>query len=334
MDLVTHNGITYKKASAVAKEFKYTTDYIGQLCRAKKIDARLVGRAWYVNPESLTGHKKGRYQTESPAEDVVAIKINKLPEEAPKKYLKRVSIEPVLANKTVKILKHFGDSSREVNVKYESDGGSLIPKMIKNDVSTDIKIDLAEGEDLPVETEKTSVKPTILRPEPLPIVYLKGKLPVTDIPEKATLPVVEADRQEHVIQHKSLGTVALKPPEPRLTNPLHNRRTVENITRDKPIEHSHASNLRPVSGHSSVPQRFSPQSVPNQSKVSKAIKHGNEKPSVAPKPVSKLLLVTLYLSAFLVAGLIITAELTMSVTKVQVTEKIDFKVDKFLEILE
>lgn len=331
MDVVTHNGITYKKASAVAKEFKYTTDYIGQLCRAKKIDARLVGRAWYVNPESLTGHKKGRYQSESSEADTVAIKINKAPLEQPKKYLKRVSIEPVLANKTVKILKHIGNTTREINVKYESDGGSLIPKMIKNTTSVDIKIDLAEGEDLPVVTEKTSIQPTILKPEPLPIVYLKGKLPVTDIPEKATLPVIEADKQEHVVQHMSLGNVRDKLPELKPRSPNHNRRTVENITRDNPIEHSHASKHRPASGHPTTPQRFSPQSVPNQSKVTK---HDNQKPKVTPKPVSKLLLVTLYLSAFLVAGLIIAAELTVTVTKAQVTEKIDFKVAKFLEILE
>ena len=53
MDVITHNGVSYKKATAVAKEFGYTTDYIGQLCRAKKIDARLVGRAWYVNVADL-----------------------------------------------------------------------------------------------------------------------------------------------------------------------------------------------------------------------------------------------------------------------------------------
>lgn len=45
--------ISSKRASQISK---YTKDYVGQLCRGNKIDARLVGRNWYVNLESLRGH--------------------------------------------------------------------------------------------------------------------------------------------------------------------------------------------------------------------------------------------------------------------------------------
>ena len=62
MDKVTFEGVEYVKASALAKQFKYTSDYIGQLCRAKKVDARLVGRTWFVNPESVIEHKQGKYK--------------------------------------------------------------------------------------------------------------------------------------------------------------------------------------------------------------------------------------------------------------------------------
>lgn len=44
----------------------YTTDYIGQLCRAEKIDGTLVGRNWYVNEESILNHKKGGRKQEEP----------------------------------------------------------------------------------------------------------------------------------------------------------------------------------------------------------------------------------------------------------------------------
>lgn len=63
MKTIEINGVKYSKASEVAKDFGYTSDYIGQLCRGKKIDATLVGRTWYVNKDSLKKHKSGRYRS-------------------------------------------------------------------------------------------------------------------------------------------------------------------------------------------------------------------------------------------------------------------------------
>lgn len=61
MDTVDVNGVSYEKASLLAKEFKYTSDYIGQLCRAKKVEAQLIGRTWYVNRSSLENHRATKY---------------------------------------------------------------------------------------------------------------------------------------------------------------------------------------------------------------------------------------------------------------------------------
>ncbi len=68
MDTVTSNDIVYVKASVLAKRYHYTTDYIGQLCRQLKVDAQLVGRAWYVNEDSLLVHKGDRYSSVRPIE--------------------------------------------------------------------------------------------------------------------------------------------------------------------------------------------------------------------------------------------------------------------------
>jgi hypothetical protein len=46
--------ISVKRAS---EETGYTSDYIGQLCRHGKIPAKLVGRTWFVDFESLLNHK-------------------------------------------------------------------------------------------------------------------------------------------------------------------------------------------------------------------------------------------------------------------------------------
>lgn len=61
METIEHNGQTFVKATALAKKHRYTTDYIGQLCRSGKVEAKLIGRAWFVNEKSLFSHKSERY---------------------------------------------------------------------------------------------------------------------------------------------------------------------------------------------------------------------------------------------------------------------------------
>ncbi|HMA77610.1 MAG TPA: hypothetical protein VKP88_00525 [Candidatus Paceibacterota bacterium] len=56
------NGKTYVKATDIAKHLGYTSDYVGQLCRAGKVDAEQVGRAWYVVPDTIQAHKQTRYR--------------------------------------------------------------------------------------------------------------------------------------------------------------------------------------------------------------------------------------------------------------------------------
>ena len=54
------DGKEYISASRAAKKIGYASDYIGQLCRAKKVPGQLIGRTWYVDFASLTEHKKNR----------------------------------------------------------------------------------------------------------------------------------------------------------------------------------------------------------------------------------------------------------------------------------
>ncbi|MCB9818901.1 hypothetical protein H6788_01850 [Candidatus Nomurabacteria bacterium] len=65
MEEISVNGENYVKASVLAKNFGYTPDYIGQLCRSEQVKCTLVGRSWYVNEDSLREHRKGRYRSSS-----------------------------------------------------------------------------------------------------------------------------------------------------------------------------------------------------------------------------------------------------------------------------
>ena len=90
MDTVNVKGVNYEKASLLAKEFKYTSDYLGQLCRARKVDCQLIGRTWYINRDSLVNHKSSRYtKSVTPSDEKTFeynVKINK----------SRVEVEPIL----------------------------------------------------------------------------------------------------------------------------------------------------------------------------------------------------------------------------------------------
>lgn len=67
MKSITVDGKDYVKASVIARDLGYTADYVGQLCRGKKVDAQLVGRSWYVSEDSLRDHKQGRYRSNKKA---------------------------------------------------------------------------------------------------------------------------------------------------------------------------------------------------------------------------------------------------------------------------
>jgi hypothetical protein len=61
MDEMSVNGIVYVSTKKAADLTGYTTDYVAQLARGGKIDARLVGRNWFINQEAILKQKFGSY---------------------------------------------------------------------------------------------------------------------------------------------------------------------------------------------------------------------------------------------------------------------------------
>ncbi|MDE1925444.1 MAG: hypothetical protein KGH79_04715 [Patescibacteria group bacterium] len=54
MDELEISGKRYISSKRAGKEHKYHPDYIGQLVRAGKVEGQKVGRAWYVDADSLS----------------------------------------------------------------------------------------------------------------------------------------------------------------------------------------------------------------------------------------------------------------------------------------
>lgn len=179
MEVITFDRKEYVKASVLAARFRYTADYLGQLCRGKKVDARLVGRAWYINVDSLNTHKDTRYKPLPKAEGKTTLQVHTTA--ASPHYTTRIDVEPILKKKTVSIYQAKPEGLTEVRVKYESDEHALIPRVNKEAISHELKVGPAEAETVRVRKEGGST--FNFKAEELPEVYLHGSLRVMGLEE-------------------------------------------------------------------------------------------------------------------------------------------------------
>ncbi|MCB9810518.1 MAG: hypothetical protein H6779_01560 [Candidatus Nomurabacteria bacterium] len=177
MDVVTIDGIEYHRASLLAKKFKYTSDYIGQLCRARKIDAQLIGRNWYVNPISLSAHKKNRYvESKSTSEKTL---IN-----SGMSLKSRIDVQPALTKNVAKnriLNKNFERKITWKPIQYEVDDADLMPRL--QGESKKLSVNLAESKKLNLPGASKGVEFTSSE---LPEISLKGEISVTSIQDDFT----------------------------------------------------------------------------------------------------------------------------------------------------
>lgn len=200
MDTIQINGTEYRKASDLARDFGYTNDYVGQLCRANKVDSSLVGRTWYVNPESLTRHKSARYRSSK---------------EKTHQALQQ----------TIKTSRGTQHAERHLSVHtYEADDSDLIPtfkQKLVADRSTaapavhtryEARPAAKKKSGITVHTNAKEVRYTAVKDEQ-PEVSFNGKIPVIlldDAPQAPAAPVppvkkVRAVAQESVVRQDSQG---------------------------------------------------------------------------------------------------------------------------------
>ncbi|PCI28012.1 hypothetical protein COB55_04685, partial [Candidatus Wolfebacteria bacterium] len=63
-------GKRYISSKRAAQITSYTSDYIGQLCRAGKLECTRVGRSWFVSEDSMNKHVEGQNSSSSPKRDI------------------------------------------------------------------------------------------------------------------------------------------------------------------------------------------------------------------------------------------------------------------------
>lgn len=59
MDELTLGGKTYVSSKRAAEITGYAKDYVGQLCREGQVEAKMVGRSWYVLETAIRTHRFG-----------------------------------------------------------------------------------------------------------------------------------------------------------------------------------------------------------------------------------------------------------------------------------
>ena len=208
MDTVTFDGVVYTKASVAARQCNYTPDYIGQLCRAKKLDARLVGRTWFVNLESIQAHKQHRHtktRTEKSKPKTADIDSKQKPV--------RKEVTPVVTRTAARQLSQLAvtnGSKKEVRilpVAYEVDEEALLPKLTRKPTRPPklVKIEPAEAHKISIVGRSANVT---LVADSLPEVSLSGSLTVEDYPEPATVLLEKQPKNLGQKSHKTLKNKA------------------------------------------------------------------------------------------------------------------------------
>lgn len=210
MESVVLDGTKYVKASLLAKEFKYAPDYIGQLCRNKKVDAQLVGRSWYVNPDSLTSHKKNKYKQyvkkEEDKTESVFLTVRETSDTDSKNKPKRTIVPPALKSKTAKFsvpVTKFHPHKMKLSVSYEPDDEMLLPELHRKRTlpSHPIQVVPAEARQMHIAASKAT---SVFAATELPEVSLSGSLTVVDVPDGPTEEEkAEAREKEEALKNKA-----------------------------------------------------------------------------------------------------------------------------------
>lgn len=163
MDVLKVGQKEYVKASVIARDLGYTSDYVGQLCRGGKIDAKLVGRTWYVDKDSIDDHKSNRYRsTQTKSKEAITVAIKSLKDEE----------ELVAVNTNSAFYKH---STLKPSPRYVTDESELLP--VLENKSGKLRIDLADSSAVTV-VSKTE-KYTFNTPK-LPQIKFKGSLKISE----------------------------------------------------------------------------------------------------------------------------------------------------------
>jgi hypothetical protein len=162
MDELEISGKRYISARRAAREYKYHSDYIGQLVRGKKLLGRKVGRSWYVELDSLTSYFGNEGMTIDPA-PLVAKSVAEAPAPAPVESVKEtpapaVPAQPIVAAVPVAEVKRIPTRVAALDAAQPAQRSEEENNVSEYDASNDIEIKSAARDSIhiPVRVRRPS----------------------------------------------------------------------------------------------------------------------------------------------------------------------------------
>lgn len=214
METVTLEGKEYVKAKSAARELGYTSDYIGQLCRAGKIDSRLVGRSWYVDIGELSSHKQSRYGTKGTKS--IKVHVSKSEEKGNRISIHQIAELPTSAASSQKFTKHVYWNAP----KYEPDDQALMPEVQKAQTEKvtkgGIRLTVTPTDAESIEVKSEPGESYKMSATELPTVRLNGVLKVNPLDEQYEESLAADAEQEETTTKKVLplkntrGAISMK----------------------------------------------------------------------------------------------------------------------------
>jgi len=196
MHHVTINDESYVKAADIARELGYTGDYVGQLCRAQKVEAQLVGRSWYVSEQSIRDHKKNRYRsTKAATAKSVKKTIHTISSEGKKGYAVPVEVNKNKTSQSAYAKESFYARAPEPKkTTYHEDGTELIPLggLAENKTGT-LSVSLAGATEVKVKTRSSIYD---FDPTPRDEIRFAGSLDIEEVEDQE--PIEEPKVEEEV----------------------------------------------------------------------------------------------------------------------------------------
>lgn len=209
MNSVTVDGKNYVKAGVIARELGYTGDYVGQLCRAGKVDAQLVGRSWYVNEDSLNNHKRGRYRSNT-KETLKAVERTLHAEDLDTADSFKVSVnkteEPTQTQEGYANQSFYKRATvSQTSAAYHTDETELIPGKEDNAQGGRIGVRLADARSVKIASRGNTFD---FNPTERQQLRFKGRLSVMEVED------AEEEVEEETVQEQGAQVAVRSKPEP------------------------------------------------------------------------------------------------------------------------
>lgn len=231
MKSISIDSIKYVKATDIARELGYTADYVGQLCRAHKVDAQLVGRSWYVSEDSIRDHKQTRYRSSKKA-STKAISRSLHAEDSDSKESYKV---PVVVEKqkdeTQYAGQHFYKRAPVVSKSnYFNDETELIPEGLTKNKTGRLSVSLADAQSVTIKSKSSGYD---FSPVERQDIRFSGSLVVSEIEDTSMDTEVDSE-QVLEVPGKSAGPTPVSEPAVKTVEPdqMTAKIKVKHLTKD------------------------------------------------------------------------------------------------------